>query len=132
MRTSMELIDEINRMQDVLHHSHIQELSDSWKIFYELDKSKDCVKGFCNLYEYNRLTCEPEYNTGKLAEISVFTFPEYRKHGVCARLVKQAVDYARINKIDIVADCNQYSYPILKSLGFIDSREKRVLYNASK
>lgn len=128
----MRVLDEINRMQDVMRHSHIKKLSPNWKIFYEYDEDKDCAKGFCILYRYNRLTYEPEYNTGKLAEIGIFTFPEYRRQGVCSRLVQQAIQYAKKNRIDIVADCTIYGYPTLKSLGFQDSKEKRVWLNCSK
>ena len=128
----MRVLDEINRMQDVMGHSHIKKLSPNWKIFYEYDENKDCVKGFCILYRYNRLPYEPDYNTGKLAEIGIFTFPEYRHRHVCSRLVQQAIQYAKKNRIDIVADCTIYGYPTLKSLGFKDSAEKRVWLNCSK
>lgn len=128
----MNLIDEINRMQDMLGHSRINRLPQSWKVFYEYDKDTDKVKGFCFLYKYTRLPYEPEYNTGKLAEIGIFTFPEYRRQGVCSRLVYQAIQYGKKNKIDIVADCTKYGYPTLKSLGFRDSKDKRVWINLSK
>ena len=128
----MNLIDEINRMQDVLGHSHINRLPQSWKVFYEYDEDTDQVKGFCFLYKYTRLPYEPEYNTGKVAEIGIFTFPEYRHQGVCSRLVQQAIQYAKKNRIDIVADCTKYGYPTLKSLGFKDSKDKRVWINLSK
>lgn len=128
----MQIIDEINRMQDIQNHSRIKRIPSTWKIFYEYDRDNDCVKGFCILYRYTRLPYEPEYQTGKLAEIGIFTFPEYRRQGVCSRLVRDAIIYAKKNRIDIVADCTIYGYPTLKSLGFIDSKENRVWLNCSK
>ena len=125
----MDLLKEINRMQDYCSHSHIEKIEDNWAVFYEEDG--DTAKGFVFLYIYKRLPYNPEYNTGMVAEIGVFTFPEYRKQGVCTRLIKQAIDYAKTNKIDIVADCNSNSYPILKALGFIDSKDSRVWLHCS-
>ena len=125
----MDLLKEINRMQDYCSHSHIEKIEDTWAVFYEEDG--DTAKGFVFLYIYKRLPYNPEYNTGLVAEIGVFTFPEYRKQGVCHRLIKQAIDYAQTNKIDIVADCNSNSYSILKELGFMDSKDSRVWLHCS-
>ena len=113
----------------MLGHDIIDKIEDNWKIFYEIDK--DQVKGFCFLYQYKRLPYNPEYNTGLVAELGVFTFPEYRNQGVCTRLVQQAIQYAKENKVDIVADCNNNSYPILISLGFKDSLDHRVWIHCS-
>ena len=125
----MDILYEINKMQIMLGHDIIDKIEDNWKIFYEIDK--DQIKGFCFLYQYKRLPYNPEYNTGLVAELGVFTFPEYRNQGVCTRLVQQAIQYAKENKIDIVADCNNNSYPILISLGFKDSLDHRVWIHCS-
>ena len=126
----MEIIKEINRMQRVLGHSEIEKLDPNWKIFYE--EENDQAKGFVILYTYNRLPYEPEYMTGKVAEIGIFTFPEHRGKGVATRLVEQAIEYAKENRIDIVADCKAKGYTLLKQLGFIDSIDKRVWLQCSK
>lgn len=117
------LIKEINRMQDILGYDKITKLQDNWKIFYELDKNQ--VKAFVILFMYTRLPCNPDYNTGKIAEIEIFTFPEYRHKGICKKLVRQAIKFAKENEIDIVADCRPAGYNLLKSMDFIDSTEKR-------
>lgn len=119
----------INAMQDILHRKNITEIPDSWKIFAEFD-SKNC-KGLVILYQYTRLTCEPDYNTGNVAELEIFTFPEYRKQGVCQRLLRQAIEYGKSNGIDIVADCLPAGYKVTKSVGFKDSTEKRVWMHLS-
>lgn len=126
---NIDLVSKINEMQDILGHDHITEIKDNWKIFYELDC--DTIMGFCFLYQYDRIPCNPDYNTGKIAEIGVFTFPKYRYRGVCHRLVSDAISYAKENKIDIVADCNSNSYSVLKSLEFNDSKDFRVWLKCS-
>ena len=125
----MDILHEINKMQIMLGHDIIDKIEDNWKIFYEEDKNQ--AKGFCFLYQYKRLPYNPEYNTGLVAELGVFTFPEYRNQGVCTRLVQQAIQYAKENKVDIVADCNNSSYPILIKLMFKDSLDHRVWIHCS-
>lgn len=125
----MDILHEINKMQIMLGHDLIDKIEDSWKVFYEEDNGQ--AKGFVFLYTYKRLPYNPEYNTGVVAEIGVFTFPEYRHQGVCTRLIQQAIDYAKENRIDIVADCNDNSYTILKSLKFKDSLDHRVWIHCS-
>ena len=125
----MNILHEINKMQIMLGHDLIDNIEDSWKVFYEEDNGQ--AKGFVFLYTYKRLPYNPEYNTGRVAEIGVFTFPEYRHQGVCTRLIQQAIKYAKENKIDIVADCNNNSYHILKSLNFKDSLDHRVWIHCS-
>ena len=121
------LVEEINKMQDILDHDRITKIEDNWKIFYEGYP----VKSFVLLYMYKRLPYNPEYNSGVVAEIGVFTFPAYRGQGLCTSLVKQAIEFAKENKIDIVADCNDYSYTILRSLGFKDSLDHRIWIHCS-
>ena len=129
----MVLIDEINRMQAILQHGEIKEIPSNWKIFYEYDIDKDCIKGFCFLFEYKRLPYKPDYNTGKLAEIEVFTFPEYRHQNICTTLVQNAIEYASEHKIDIIADCvNDTSYFITKRLNFTDTIDKLTWFHGSK
>ena len=125
----MDILHEINKMQIMLGHDTIDKIEDNWKIFYEEDNGH--AKGFVFLYQYKRLPYNPEYNTGLVAELGVFTFPEYRNQGVCTRLVQQAIQYAKENKVDIVADCNNSSYPILINLMFKDSLDHRVWIHCS-
>ena len=125
----MDILHEINKMQIILGHDLIDKIEDNWKIFYEEDNSH--AKGFVFLYQYKRLPYNPEYETGLVAELGTFTFPEYRNQGVCTRLIQQAIQYAKENKIDIVADCNNNSYPILIELGFKDSLDHRVWTHCS-
>lgn len=124
-----KLLREINRMQACMGHSRVNALESTWTVFYEEEDGS--AKGFVILYEYKRLPYEPDYNTGRVAEIGIFTFPKYRHQGVCHRLVEEAIDYAKANGIDIVADCTKYGYPVLKSLGFADSTERRVWYKTT-
>ena len=128
----INLLQEINKMQDILGSNQIVYIPGNWKIFYEYDENLQEMKGLCILYPYTRLPYKNEYITGKIAEIGIFTFPKYRKQGVCSRLVKQAIHYALENKIDIVADCTPEGYQTLLSLGFKESTEKRVWLNCSK
>ena len=72
-----ELLNEVNRMQRSLGRQEILHIPDYWQIFYELDDNNK-VKGFAILYQYLRLPIENEYMTGRTAELTVFTFPEYR------------------------------------------------------
>ncbi len=123
------LLREINRSQLLRGRAVIGELPKNWQVFYEEENGK--LKGFVILYMYQRLTCEPDYNTGKVAEIELFTFPEYRGHGVCFRCIQKALEYGKENSIDIVADCLPAGYALLKKHGAKDSNDKRVWFHLS-
>lgn len=123
------LLSEINESQRIRGYSEINEIPSNWKIFYE--EENNSITGFVILYIYNRLICEPDYNTGTIAEIEMFTFPGYRRKGIATRCIKRAIEYANKNGIDIVADCRPAGYSILKKLGAIDSNDKRVWIHLS-
>ena len=115
----------INKMQVGQGHDKIRAIPDTWQIFYE--KSGRKVKGFCILYQYDRLPYNPFYHNGKVAEVDVYTFPEFRNQNVCRSLILLAMSYARKNEIDLIADCsNEVMYKIGKDLGFIDTEDKII------
>lgn len=125
-----ELLKEVNRMQRVLGRQEILHIPDYWQVFYEVNEYNK-VKGFAILYQYLRLPIKNEYMTGRTAELTVFTFPEYRHQQVCTRLVKKAISYAKMWNLDIVADSNGDSYELLKRLKFKDVNEHRIWQHLS-
>ena len=57
--------------------------------------------------------------------LSVYTENEYRGRGICTRLMKNMIEYARENnlcRIDLMA--TQDGYPIYKKVGFDDKAQK--------
>lgn len=57
--------------------------------------------------------------------LSVYTEKEYRGRGICSRLMKNMIDYAKEHKIcriDLVA--TKDGYPVYKKLGFEDKVQK--------
>lgn len=57
--------------------------------------------------------------------LSVYTENEYRGRGICTRLMKNMIEYARENslcRIDLMA--TQDGYPIYKKVGFDDKTQK--------
>lgn len=130
--TDRELIIWINKMQDIQGSNRISSLDKSWKIFYVYDADKEAMKGFCILFQYTRLPCKQDYEKGNVAEIEIFTFPEYRHQGVCKRLVNQAMLYADMKGIDIVADALDSGYAVLKPMGFIDALDHRIWRKSQK
>ncbi len=127
----INVVEAINKMQRNLGRTEIETLNDNWIVFYEENEKNEC-KGLCILFLYQRLTCEPDYMTGKVAEVEIYTFDEYRRQGVSTRLLKQAIDYAKDNKIDLVADCVPNGYATMTKVGFVDSADKRVWCKCSE
>ena len=57
--------------------------------------------------------------------MSVYTENEYRGRGICTKLMKNMIEYARENnlcRIDLMA--TQDGYPIYKNVGFDDKTQK--------
>ena len=97
----MNLKSELDRMQMVLGAEPINAVLQNWKLFYAVDEKRDCVTGFCFLYRYTVRSMHAG-DSGKRAELDMFTFPEYRHQGVCRSLLHKALDFAQKNNIGLV------------------------------
>lgn len=59
--------------------------------------------------------------------LSVYTLPEYRRNGLCSRLMENLIEYGRmkgLGRIDL--DAREEAYPIYKRLGFKDVEHRYI------
>lgn len=124
-----DIVNMLNRANQIAHGSElvIDELPKSWKIFIETtEDGTETPKGFIILYTYEKIAHKPDCGSGKMAEVEMFTFPEYRGQGVCKKLLEKVLKYALENKVNLMADADMLAYKIYKKAGFKDTVEQRV------
>jgi len=95
---------------DSISNEEIYRLQNELPLYFERTLGKSCIAFIAKdsdrvissaiLVIYER-PISPVLSTGLIGEIvSVYTTPFYRKQGLCSELIKQLIEYGRINSID--------------------------------
>jgi len=103
-------IEYLSEAFDNISNEEIYRLQNELPLYFERTLDKSCIAFIAKdnslivssaiLVIYER-PISPALSTGLIGEIvSVYTNPMYRKQGLCSELIKQIIEYGRINRID--------------------------------
>ena len=110
-------VEELARLSDELTEYFGRTLGKSCAAF--VAKDGESVVSSAVLVIYER-PVSPSLKTGLIGEtVSVYTKPEYRRRGLCSKVIKAMVDYGKTHGLDrIELDATEMGAPVYEKQGF--------------